>query len=122
VVKALAGALDSKSAAKLADVLGIRLPALVDVYSKYCAGVPAAQALYEKKMEEPEFAEFENSFTTLNKPTLSHIMRPVQVSCVFVFCNLTFLLTFCSAHHEVPAAHQRADERPQTVKRRQRQT
>ena len=44
------------------------------------AGVPAAQALYEKKMKEPEFAEFENSFTTLNKPTLSHIMRPVQVS------------------------------------------
>ncbi len=59
--------------------LAHHLPLLVPVYSKYCAGIPAAQALYERKLADKTFNEFENSYSNMNKPTLNYIMRPVQV-------------------------------------------
>lgn len=55
------------------------LPKLSGAYSRYCAGIPDAQAVYEKKLQQKDFVEFEASFPALNKPTLNHIMRPVQV-------------------------------------------
>ena len=53
------------------------------MYAKYCAGIPNAQALYEKKLTEKQFVEFEKGFKDKAKPTLDTIMRPVQV-CVCV--------------------------------------
>lgn len=61
-----------------AEVLNEHLPRLVGPYSKYCVGIPAAQAMYEKKLHERDFIEFEKSFVNMNKPTFNHIMRPVQ--------------------------------------------
>ena len=63
-----------------ASALTTHLPRLKSLYSKYCTGIPAAQALYERKLGERPFFEFENSFSHLNKPTLNYIMRPVQVT------------------------------------------
>ena len=80
--QALAAALADPSRAPV-DVLLEVLPTLAEPYARYCAGIPTAQALYEKKMAEKDFVDFENSFPALNKPTLNHIMRPVQV---FLFC------------------------------------
>ena len=48
-------------------------------YCRYCAGIPAAQELYESKSADKAFAKFEASFPALNKPTLNHFMRPFQV-------------------------------------------
>ena len=67
-----------KGADHLADVLVENLPKLAPAYSKYCAGIPAAQAMYEKKLLMKEFVAFEASFQNLNKPTLNYVMRPVQ--------------------------------------------
>ncbi|EGD76124.1 hypothetical protein PTSG_00831 [Salpingoeca rosetta] len=47
-------------------------------YCRYCAGIPAAQDLYQAKCNDKAFAKFEASFPTLNKPTLNHFMRPFQ--------------------------------------------
>lgn len=55
------------------------LAKLAPAYSKYCVGIPGAQELYEKKLQQKEFRDFEASFKSLNKPTLNYIMRPVQV-------------------------------------------
>lgn len=74
--KALDGA--GPDASSVAAVLAESLPALEKPYGKYCSGIPAAQDLYSKKMEEKKFASFEQSFPNLNKPTLNNFMRPVQ--------------------------------------------
>eukprot|EP00048_Salpingoeca_helianthica_P003141 m.64288 g.64288 ORF g.64288 m.64288 type:complete len:813 (-) comp12513_c0_seq2:28-2466(-) len=58
--------------------LTTHLPRLTTVYSRYCAGIPGAQALYNRKLGERAFAEFESSFAHLNKPTLNYVMRPAQ--------------------------------------------
>jgi hypothetical protein len=55
------------------------LPILEPVYAKYCSGIPGAQALYNRKLSSKDFMAFEQSFATMNKPTLNYIMRPVQV-------------------------------------------
>jgi hypothetical protein len=54
------------------------LPKLEKPYTKFCAGIPSAQKLYEEKRVEKVFIEFEGKYASLNKPTLNHIMRPVQ--------------------------------------------
>eukprot|EP00041_Stephanoeca_diplocostata_P012746 m.214153 g.214153 ORF g.214153 m.214153 type:complete len:560 (-) comp19070_c0_seq6:315-1994(-) len=64
--------------ADVAQVMCDMLPTLQVPYAKYCQGIPAAQELYEHKLHAKEFVRFEQSMPTLNKPTLNHIMRPVQ--------------------------------------------
>eukprot|EP00053_Salpingoeca_punica_P017945 m.173993 g.173993 ORF g.173993 m.173993 type:complete len:886 (+) comp17324_c5_seq4:27-2684(+) len=77
VSTALLEALKAESEAPL-PALVRQLPLMVPVYSKYCAGVPHAQELYERKLTEKLFTEFERSIKGQNKPTLDYIMRPVQ--------------------------------------------
>lgn len=62
----------------LVEVLADALPKLGSAYSRYCAGIPNAQQMYERKIKTKAFKYFEKSFETLNKPTLNYIMRPVQ--------------------------------------------
>eukprot|EP00039_Didymoeca_costata_P008432 m.111985 g.111985 ORF g.111985 m.111985 type:complete len:672 (-) comp14077_c0_seq1:14-2029(-) len=59
-------------------VLQKHLPKMTDPYAKYCGRIKSAQDLYEAKLKDKKFSQFEESFTNLNKPTLNHIMRPVQ--------------------------------------------
>jgi hypothetical protein len=65
--------------ADISRILLAALPRLSPLYSKYCASIPAAQQLYEQKLRDARFGQFEASFAPLNKPTLNYIMRPVQV-------------------------------------------
>ena len=76
----LSAALDAatENGESIPAALAKGLPALGKSYQKYCSGIPAAQDLYSKKMEEKPFIAFEQSFPDLNKPTLNHFMRPVQ--------------------------------------------
>lgn len=46
---------------------------------RYCAGLPQAQELYERKLADRGFRALEASMPDLNKPTLNYIMRPFQV-------------------------------------------
>ncbi len=62
-----------------AAALAAELPRLAGPYARYCAGVPAAQTLYDRKLAERPFAAFEASMPALNKPTLNYLLRPVQV-------------------------------------------
>lgn len=62
----------------LAGVLVEHLPLLKAPYTKYCGRISQAQDMYEKKILEPRFLQFEETFPALNKPTLNHLMRPVQ--------------------------------------------
>ena len=72
-----------EAAPRVGPALLSGLPTLSPIYNKYCAGIPAAQQLYDSKLKEREFALFEQS-QSLNKPTLNFIMRPVQV-CRFIW-------------------------------------
>jgi hypothetical protein len=65
---------------------------------RYCQGIPAAQALYERKLLEKPFVEFEQSFADMNKPTLNHFMRPVQRVMKCVSSNYRT----CAAHTHTP--------------------
>jgi hypothetical protein len=62
----------------LASALIEHLPGLSAPFIKYCGRITKAQDLYSAKLLEKEFLQFEESFTDLNKPTLNHLMRPVQ--------------------------------------------
>ncbi len=67
------------SDAHIPSVLLEHLPKLSAAYAKYCSGIPMAQQLYEQKLTEKDFIDFEKGFHGVNKPTLNYIMRPVQV-------------------------------------------
>lgn len=82
--QALLAVLEGANDKDLPERLRTGLGKLSTAYSKYCVGIPAAQELYEKKLGQKEFRDFEASFKTLSKPTLNYIMRPVQV-CMILF-------------------------------------
>ena len=65
---------------KLGDVLARRFKPMKEMYGRYCAGVPAAQELYEQKLQDKRFVKFEATMPELNKPTLNRFMRPFQVA------------------------------------------
>eukprot|EP00055_Hartaetosiga_balthica_P008911 m.34337 g.34337 ORF g.34337 m.34337 type:complete len:953 (-) comp6523_c0_seq1:134-2992(-) len=66
------------SASNLDATLARYIRGMIQAYSRYCAGIPAAQELYQQKLQEKDFVRFEATFAPLNKPTLNHFMRPFQ--------------------------------------------
>lgn len=68
-----------KAGGRMGEVLAHRFGLMKDLYARYCAGIPAAQNLYQQKLLDKRFVKFEAGFPQLSKPTLNHFMRPFQV-------------------------------------------
>ncbi|EDQ93137.1 uncharacterized protein MONBRDRAFT_22586 [Monosiga brevicollis MX1] len=70
--------LEGAAPAELDGILARHLGGFGGCYGRYCAGLPAAQALYQDKLEDRAFVQFEAKMPQLNKPTLNYFMRPFQ--------------------------------------------